>query len=309
MKALVTGGAGFIGSHVAEALLGRGISVDLLDDLSNGHRENVPGGAKLYEGSITDSEFVNDVFAESQPDVVFHLAAQVSVIESLRDPFNDLQRNLGGGLNIILASRAHGQPKIIYSSTGGAAYGDPEPSMLPVPETVPARPLSPYGITKHTVEHYLDMECLNHGQRYTVLRYSNVFGPRQDPHGEAGVVAIFTVKLLEGGVCKVFGDGEQTRDFIFVTDVARANLAAIDQGDGEIFNIGTGVETTVNEVVSALKAAWGRPMNIEHADARVGEVRRIALAIDKAKAGLGWAPEVNFRDGIQRTLAHYRGDA
>ncbi len=306
MKALVTGGAGFIGSHVCDLLVTAGHEVHVLDDLSNGKVANVPAGASLHRGSITDAAFVNELFAAIQPDVVCHLAAQVSVIESLKDPFNDVRRNIDGSINLILAARANGQPKIVYASTGGAIYGDPEESAIPVDETYPARPLSPYGITKHTVEHYLEAEAANHGQRYTVVRFGNVYGPRQDPHGEAGVVAIFTVKILEGSVCKVFGDGEQTRDFVYVGDVARAVVAAIDGPDGQMFNVGTGNEVTVNEVVAALREAWGADFAVEHAPARVGEVKRIALCIDKARAQLGWSPQLTFREGIKATLDSYR---
>ncbi|MCC7494613.1 MAG: NAD-dependent epimerase/dehydratase family protein [Fimbriimonadaceae bacterium] len=306
MKALVTGGAGFIGSHVVELLQAAGHQVAVLDNLSNGKRANLAPDVPLHVGCLTDAEFVDATFAAVQPEVVIHLAAQVSVIESMKDPFDDMRRNIGGSLNVILAARRHGQPKIVYSSTGGAAYGDPDPSLLPVPETCPARPLAPYGITKHTVEHYLDAEAVNHGQRYTVLRFSNVYGPRQDPHGEAGVVAIFTVRILEGGVCKIFGDGEQTRDFVYVGDVARAVVAATTRADGEIINIGTAVETTVNEVAAALEAAWGRPYHLVHEPARTGEVKRIALAVAKARELLDWTPQVAFREGIRRTLDSYR---
>ncbi len=306
MRALVTGGAGFIGSHVAELLVARGDQVAVLDDLSNGYERNVPAGATLHRGSVTDAAFVQGVFAAARPEVVYHLAAQVSVIESMKDPFNDLLRNVGGSLNVLHAVREHGRPKMVYCGTGGAAYGDPEPGDLPVPETYPTRPLSPYGITKHTVEHYLDAEGVNFGQRWTALRFSNVYGPRQDPHGEAGVVAIFTSKVLAGETCTVFGDGEQTRDFVYVGDVARAVLAATDRADGELVNIGTGREVTVNEVVAALEAAWGQPFEVRHAQERPGEVRRIALAVDKAARLLEWRSEVAFRDGIRMTLDSFR---
>lgn len=306
MKALVTGGAGFIGSHVCDLLVARGETVHVIDDLSNGKLANVPDAAILHEGSITDPEFVDGVFGLVKPDVVLHLAAQVSVIESLKDPYNDIQRNIVGSLNLILASRAHGQPKFVYVSTGGAAYGEPEPEAIPVPETYPTRPLSPYGITKHTVEHYLEAEGVNHGQRWTVLRLANVYGPRQDPHGEAGVVAIFTQRLFDGRTCTIFGDGEQTRDFVYVGDVARAVVLAADRADGRILNIGTGRETSVNQVAAALRAAWGRDYPLAHAPARTGEVLRIALANDAAREHLGWVPEVEFGDGIQRTVDSFR---
>jgi UDP-glucose 4-epimerase len=286
----------------------RGDRVHVLDDLSNGHRVNVPAGAELYEGSLTDAAFVNATMALVRPEAICHLAAQVSVIDSMTDPANDLRRNVEGGLNLILAARGHGQPKIVYSSTGGAIYGDPRPEDLPVAEDYACRPVSPYGLTKYVVERYLELERQLHGQRWTVVRFSNVFGPRQDPHGEAGVVAIFTTRLLAGEVCTVYGDGEQTRDFVYAGDVARAVVAAIDRADGEIVNIGTGTETTVNEVVAALEAAWGRPFKVEHAPERPGEVRRIAIDVRKAAKVLDWRPEVSFRDGIARTLEHYRGD-
>jgi UDP-glucose 4-epimerase len=306
MKALVTGGAGFIGSHVAEGLLAKGWEVHLFDDLSNGKRENVAPGATLHVGSLCEAAATAAVVAEVAPDVIFHMAAQVSVIESMKDMHNDLERNVGGAINLLLACRAAGQPKIVYSSTGGAIYGDPKPEELPVDETYPAKPLSPYGLTKHTVERYLGLEALVHGQRYTVVRYSNVYGPRQDPHGEAGVVAIFTRRLLDGGVCTVYGDGEQTRDFVYVGDVAAATIAAADGPDGEVFNVGTGLEVSVNQVVAALKAAWGGEMKLNYAPARPGEVLRIALDVAKAERVLGWRCRVGFDEGIKMTLDSFR---
>jgi UDP-glucose 4-epimerase len=305
MRALVTGGAGFIGSHVAELLVARGDDVHILDNLSNGKRENVPAGATLHVGSITDAAFVHDLFAQVRPALVFHLAAQVSVIDSMKDMHDDLARNVGGGLNLLLACRANGQPKFVYSSTGGAIYGDPRPEELPVDEGYPANPLSPYGLSKHTLERYLGLEAMLHGQPYAVVRYSNVYGPRQDPHGEAGVVAIFTRKLLDGQVCTVFGDGEQTRDFVYVGDVARATVAAADAPAGEVFNVGTGREVSVNEVVAALRAAGGE-IQVQYAPERPGEVKRISLDVAKAARVLGWRSEVEFRAGIQRTLDSFR---
>ncbi|MBI5831045.1 MAG: NAD-dependent epimerase/dehydratase family protein [Armatimonadetes bacterium] len=306
MRALVTGGAGFIGSHICEQLIARGDEVHILDDLSNGKLANVAPGATLHEGSLCDAEFTAATVAAVKPDVIFHLAAQVSVIDSLKDMHNDLQRNVGGAINLILACRANGQPKIVYSSTGGAIYGDPKVEDLPVDETYPALPLSPYGLTKHTVERYLGLEALVHGQPYTVVRFANVYGPRQDPHGEAGVVAIFTRRILDGGGCTVFGDGEQTRDFVYVGDVARACIAAADAPDGEIFNVGTGQETTVNQVVAALRAAWDGEMNVQNAPARPGEVQRISLDITKAEKVMGWKPQVGFVEGIQMTVDSFR---
>ncbi len=306
MRALVTGGAGFIGSHVVERLVERGDTVAVIDDLSNGKRENLPAGVALHEGTICDGGLVEATVSGFRPEVVFHLAAQVSVIESLKDPFNDLARNGVGSLNLFQAARRNGQPKIVYCSTGGAIYGEPAPADLPVPEGYPNLPLSPYGISKHIAEHYLRIEGANHGQRWTVLRFSNVYGPRQDPHGEAGVVAIFCQRMFEDRVCHVYGDGEQTRDFVYVGDVARAVVAAAERADGEVINIGTGRETTVNQVVAALEQAWGGPFRVEHAPARTGEVRRIALDIAKAARVLGWSPEVEFEEGIRRTVDSFR---
>ena len=306
MRVLVTGGAGFIGSHVCELLAARGDEVHIFDDLSNGKRENVAPGATLHQGSLVDAAATRAVLAEVRPAQVFHLAAQVSVIESMKDPHNDLARNVGGMINLLAASRECGQPKIIYSSTGGAIYGEPRVEDLPVDETYPERPLSPYGLTKLTAERYLWLEGAVHGQPYAVVRYANVYGPRQDPHGEAGVVAIFTQRLFDGRVCTVFGDGEQTRDFVYVGDVARATVAAADAESGQVFNVGTGLETSVNQVVAALRAAWGGEMQVTHADARPGEVLRICLDVSKIERVLGWRPEVDFAEGIQRTVDSFR---
>ncbi len=306
MRVLVTGGAGFIGSHVCELLAARGDEVHIFDDLSNGKRENVAPGATLHQGSLVDAAATRAVLAEVRPAQVFHLAAQVSVIESMKDPHNDLDRNVGGMINLLAACRENGQPKIIYSSTGGAIYGEPRVEDLPVDETYPERPLSPYGLTKLTAERYLWLEGAVHGQPYAVVRYANVYGPRQDPHGEAGVVAIFTQRLFDGRVCTVFGDGEQTRDFVYVGDVARATVAAADAESGQIFNVGTGLETSVNQVVAALRAAWGGEMQVTHADARPGEVLRICLDVSKIERVLGWRPEVDFAEGIQRTVDSFR---
>lgn len=306
MKVLVTGGAGFIGSQVADRLIAEGHDVCILDNLSTGRRENVPPAARLYEVDLEDEAGVRAVLERERPEVVNHHAAQTSVIVSLRDPLSDVQANIVNSVRLLRACLDFHVRKFIYASTGGAAYGSPDPADLPVDETYPVRPISPYGIDKHTVEHYLFLYGVNEGLRWTVLRYSNVYGPRQRAEGEAGVVAIFTNRMLRGQVCTIYGDGKQTRDFVHVHDVAEVNLRVLTAGDGEIYNIATGVESSVLEVVAALEAAWGRPIAVEHAPPRVGEVKRIALDVSKARRELGWEPRYALREGIAQTLESYR---
>jgi UDP-glucose 4-epimerase len=306
MKILVTGGAGFIASHIVDRYLADGHEVCILDNLSTGRRENVPPQARLYEADIRDAAQVQAIMAREKPEVVNHHAAQISVVVSLSQPRFDAETNILGSLNLIQAALDHGVQKFIYGSTGGAVYGDVPAEALPIPETYPVHPISPYGISKHTVEHYLYLAQHNYGLRTTTLRYSNVYGPRQNAEGEAGVVAIFTNRLLRGQTCTIFGSGAQTRDYVYVEDVVEANRRALEAGDGEIFNIATGVETSVLGVVEALEAAWGGPVQVEHAPPRVGEVERNCLDITKARRQLGWEPRVRVPDGIRRTIAYYR---
>jgi UDP-glucose 4-epimerase len=297
---LVTGGAGFIASHVSEGFLAQGHEVAVLDNLSTGFRHNVPAAARFFEGDIRDEDFVRRTFDEFRPEVVDHHAAQMDVRKSLLDPVFDAQTNILGSINLILEAVRHGVRRFIYISTGGAVYG--EPQRLPVDEGHPINPECAYGISKHTVEHYLELYRILNGLPYVVLRYPNVFGPRQNPHGEAGVNAIFIGLMLEGKTPTIFGDGGQLRDYVYVADVVDANLRALTRGDGGIYNIGSGVGTSVNQIYRTL----GKILEFDRepicAPAREGEIQRVFLAADKAKRVLGWEPTVPFEEGLRRTV-------
>ena len=307
---LITGGAGFIGSHVAEAFLADGWQVAILDDLSSGRRENLPANARFIEGDIASAESATLVRTGGFT-ALCHLAAQIDVRRSVAEPAYDATRNILGTLNLLEAIRASGQgTRVIFSSTGGALYGDFDPP--PSRETFAKDPEAPYGIAKLSVEYYLAYYGRVHGIDTVALRYGNVYGPRQDPHGEAGVVAIFCNRLLEGRPLTVFGTGEQTRDYVYVGDVAQANLAAArailpEKGrvDARAFNIGTGVETSVNVVAHTLREASGVDVEIERAPARPGELARSALAADKAREWLEWSPQVSIADGLARTFRFF----
>jgi UDP-glucose 4-epimerase len=313
-RALVSGGAGFIGSHVADLLRGSGYQVEVLDDLSTGRRENVPDGTVLHEVDI-GSDAAAGVVRTGRFDVLFHLAAQIDVRKSVEDPGFDARANIVGTLNLLEAVRASGHPtRVVFSSTGGAIYGD----FVPVPsvEDMPKDPESPYGIAKLSVELYLAYYARVHRLDTVALRYSNVYGPRQDPHGEAGVVAIFCNRLLRGDDVTVFGDGRQTRDYVFVGDVARANLAAATatlpapgRVDVRAYNIGTGRETSVLDLANALQRASGRPMTVRHAPARAGELPRSSVSNAKAARELGWAPTVSLEDGLRQTYDYFAARA
>lgn len=301
-RILVTGGAGFIGSHVVDAFIEAGHEVAVLDNLSSGKRENVAEGVKFYEGDITDKPFVDKVFGEFRPDIVSHLAAQISVNRSVREPYFDAEQNILGSINLLDASAKSKVRRFIFSSTGGALYGDAE--VIPSPEDTPIVPLAPYGIAKASVEHYVRFFASEHGFDAVVLRYANVYGPRQDPHGEAGVVAIFSLKALAGKICVIFGRGDQTRDFVYVKDVAYANRAALDGKTGT-YNIGTGVETSINELAGEF-IRLNPELVIEHQNARPGEVFRSALDVTKANADLGWSPQVGLSEGINDTYQWFK---
>lgn len=303
MKFLVTGGAGFIASHIVDKLIEDDNQVVVIDDLSTGKEVNLNPKATFYKMDICSSE-ISSVFEKERPDYVNHHAAQISVVRSIREPELDVRLNIIGSLNIIEQSVKYGAKKFIYASTGGAIYGEPE--YLPADEEHPVKPLAPYGIDKHTVEHYLYMYNVLYGLKYTILRYANVYGPRQDPHGEAGVIAIFSQKMLNGERPKIFGDGTATRDYVYVGDVVEANMIAIGQGDGGIYNIATNRETSVNELFSLLKNEFGFKQEAIYEDRRPGEVQRIYLTNEKAKKELGWSPKVSFEEGIKRTVAFYR---
>jgi UDP-glucose 4-epimerase len=295
MRALVTGGAGFIGSTLADALQARGDEVLVLDDLSTGRRGNLDGPA-LLEGSILDPDDLEAAFARAEPDVVFHLAAQIDVRRAVADPAFDARVNVEGTIRVLEAARAAGTGRVVLSSTGGAIYG--EADSVPTPEDAPERPLAPYGQAKLSAEGYTGLFARLHGLSTVALRYANVYGPRQDPLGEGGVVAIFCGRAQAGETAAtVFGDGRQTRDFTYVGDVVEANLLAAAGAVTGAYNIGTGVETTVLEVAAALG------LTPEHAPDRPGEVRRSCLDPGRAAAALGWRPRTAFADGLAATLA------
>jgi len=305
-RVLVTGGAGFIGSHVAERFLEDGWSVEILDNLSSGRRDNLPSAARFHEGDIGSPE-ARAIVRDGRFDVVCHLAAQIDVRRSVADPMNDARINVLGTLNLVEGMRAAGRPtRFVASSTGGAIYGDfVEP---PCSEDAAKEPEAPYGVSKLSSEYYLASQARLHGIDVVALRYSNVYGPRQDPHGEAGVVAIFCGRLLEGRALTVYGDGKQTRDYVFVGDVARANLSAatcslpaVGGVDARAFNIGTARETSVLELGSVLGEVAGSTASIEHAPARPGELQRSAVRIAKAAKWLGWKPMTDLREGLSRT--------
>jgi UDP-glucose 4-epimerase len=295
MRAIVTGGAGFIGSHAAEALLARGDEVHVLDDLSKGKRENVPAGAELHEADIRRPD---EVFDAVRPELVLHLAAQADVRTSIERPDYDADVNVLGTLKILEAARRHGS-RLVFSSTGGAIYGECEG---PAPETGERQPLAPYGTSKLCGEEYLATWNRLYGTNHVSLRFGNVYGPRQEPHGEAGVVSIFMGLLREGGTPRIYGDGRQTRDYVFVGDVVGAMLAAADR-DGGVFNVGTGVETSVLELYEAIQRVSRIERDPEFAEVRLGELQRSVLDISFAERELGWRPEHSLEDGLAETWA------
>ncbi len=303
MKVLVTGGAGFIGSTIADALVGEGHDVHILDDLSGGNRRYIPDAAIFHELSITSNEAAGLV-EDQRYEAIFHLAAQMDVRKSVSDPVFDAGINVIGFLNMMEAARSGPLKKVVFSSTGGAIYG--EPDYVPQDEAHPIRPMSPYGITKRVSELYLDFYRLVHGIDYVALRYANVYGPRQNPHGEAGVVAIFIRRMLENRQAVINGDGEQTRDFVYVDDVVRANLAALNLNGSGVFNIGTGIETNVNQLFRALRSLSGSGMDEKHVDGQPGEQMRSVLGFEKARETLDWAPQVSLSDGLRRTIDWFR---
>ncbi len=306
MKVLVTGGAGFIGSHIVDACIAASYDVAVVDDLSSGKPGNLHPDARFYKVDIRSEELAS-VFAEERPELVFHEAARANVRESLEKPLLYADVNVLGSLRLLECCRRYGVRKVVYASTGGAAYG--EPSILPVPEHHAVNPLDPYGASKHHVEHYLYLYRYNYGVDFTVLRYPNVFGPRQDPFGEAGVVAIFAQQMLSGTQPVINGDGEQQRDFMYVGDVANANLLAAGKAGGMILNIGSGAGTSVNQIYNALSEIIGYQGTPLHGPAKKGEVRKIFLDPTRAHGELGWAPQVDLRDGLDTTVKSLRSSA
>ena len=302
-RILVTGGAGFIGSTVADRFVGAGWDVAVLDDLSSGKRENVPENARFYPCDVRSAAAAEAVMQE-RPDVVCHHAAQIDVRRSMADPRYDVDVNLGGLVNLLAASARAGVKHVLFASSGGAAYG--ETDRIPTPEDEPTRPVSVYGASKAASELFLGVWRAAHGITFTALRYGNVYGPRQDPHGEAGVVAIFAGRLLAGQPCTINGDGGQTRDYVFVADVARANLLAAERLHDGALNVGTGVETDVNRLYRVLADAAGVAAAPHHGPAKPGEQRRSCIDGSAAGRVLGWRPEVGIEDGLRRTLEWFR---
>jgi UDP-glucose 4-epimerase len=305
MRILVTGGAGFIASHVADAYLNLGHEVAVLDDLSRGHRKNLNTGADFYQGDIEDRSFVRRVFTEFKPEVINHHAAQMDVRRGVREPVFDARVNILGSLNLIEEAVAQQTRHFIYISTAGAAYGEPE--HLPVSEEAAVNPVTPYGVSKHTVEHYLYTFSALYGLSYAVLRYGNVYGPRQSSQGQAGVFAIFCEEILAGIQPVIYGDGSKVRDYVYVDDVVQANLAALSRGYGGIFNIASGEATTDQQVLSIICAMLEGPaIQPKYLAKRPGEIDAIVLDIGKAKRVLGWAPKVGIAEGARQTVRYFQ---
>jgi UDP-glucose 4-epimerase len=295
VRTVVTGGAGFIGSHLADALLARGAEVHVVDNLVTGRREHVPGAATLHERDVREP--LDDLFGDVRPEACFHLAAQADVRVSVERPDYDADVNVIGTIRVLEAARAHGV-RIAFSSTGGAIYGECE---RPAREDDELRPLAPYGASKLAGEQYLATFNRLHGTAHVSLRYGNVYGPRQDPHGEAGVVAIFLGRLAAGQASQIFGDGRQTRDYVYVADVVRATLAALERPGGGVFNVGTGLETSVTELFDACRALAGVDLEAETAPPRLGELQRSVLDPSRAAGDLGWRAEHGLEEGLRLT--------
>jgi UDP-glucose 4-epimerase len=303
-KILVTGGAGFIGSHVVELFIARGFEVVILDDLSTGRVSNINPQAKFYQMDIRSPE-VRKIFETERPDYVSHHAAQMDVRRSVAQPLFDADVNILGSINLIECAKDFGVKHFVYISSGGAAYGEPE--RVPCEETDPVNPICQYGASKHTVEHYLFMYHVNYGLKYTVLRYPNVFGPRQDPNGEAGVVAIFTGKMLSGESVMINGDGEQTRDFVYVGDCAYANYLAITvDHEAGVYNIGWGRPASINEIFYTLAKVTGYTQPVKYGPAKLGETRHIYLNATKAGKELGWFPTLSLEEGLEKTVDYFK---
>ena len=305
-SAMVTGGAGFIGSHLVDRLVDENYRVMVVDDLSSGKLKNLNHRANFHHISITQPSLL-DVLTREKPDLIFHLAAQSSVPRSVKDPILDNEVNVLGSLRLLEAARRAGVEKIIYSSTGGALYGEAE--VVPCPDDAPVAPLSPYGMSKYMAEQYLEFYSRQYRLNFTTLRYGNVYGPRQDPHGEAGVIAIFIAAMLSSTRPRIFGDGNQTRDFVYVDDIVDANMAAIFRGHRKAMNVATGQLTSVNQMYEVLKDITGFHWEAEHGPARVGDVYRISLDCSLAQNELGWTPKTGLVEGLAETVQFMKENA
>jgi len=303
MKVMVTGGAGFIGSNLVDRLITEGHQVVVVDDLSTGSRDNLNPEATFYQQDIRD-ESLEKVFADEGVEAIFHLAAQMDVRKSVADPVYDAQVNVLGTINLLQSGMRHGLKKFVYASTGGAVYG--EPQFMPVTEDHPINPDCPYGISKHTVEHYLYVYNRLQGLNWTALRYPNVFGPRQNPHGEAGVVAIFIQLLTAGKQCTIFGDGSKTRDYVYIDDVVQANIVALERGDNTCYNLGRGTQVSDFTIFDTVRKSLGLDDEPHFEDVRAGEIFHICLEAKKIREQLGWTPTVTLEDGVARTIEWYR---
>jgi UDP-glucose 4-epimerase len=303
MKVLVTGGAGFIASHVVDQLIEAGHQVAVVDDLSTGRISNLNPRATFYQLDIRSPE-MRQVFATERPEVISHHAAQMDVRRSVADPIFDAEVNILGAIKLAQLATEFGVRKFIHISSGGACYG--EPVYMPCDENHPVQPLSPYGASKYTFELYLYIFKQTAGLDYTILRYPNVYGPRQDPHGEAGVVAIFIGQMLKGKPVTIFGTGEQVRDFVYVADCAKANLLALQQGSGRVFNLASGEGTSINQVFDGLKTITGYPHEAQYGPAKPGETFRIYLDATRARHELGWEQTIDLTTGLKKTVEYFR---
>ncbi|MFA5779119.1 MAG: NAD-dependent epimerase/dehydratase family protein [Elusimicrobiota bacterium] len=303
-KILVTGGAGFIASNISDAYIQAGYPVVIVDNLSTGKKENINPKAKFYNTDITDKKQIARIFEKEKPDIVNHHAAQIDVRKSVADPVFDAQTNVIGTINLLENSIRHKIKKFIFASSGGVMYGECG-KILPSEKQTP-RPLSPYGITKHTVEHYLEYYSETYRLKYAAFRYGNVYGPRQDPHGEAGVVAIFINRILASEPINIFGDGEQMRDYVFVSDIVNANLIALHKGENEIFNIGTGRTKSVNQLFYELSKITGYSQKPVYRPQRTGELFKSSLNVKKAEEKLGWSAEIDFNAGLKETFGYFK---
>jgi UDP-glucose 4-epimerase len=304
MKILVTGAAGFIGSHVADAYVNLGQEVVILDNLSRGSKRNLNTKCRFYQCDIRDREDVEKIFLLEKPTIINHHAAQMDVRRGVREPLFDAQVNILGSINLIESALANGAKRFIYAATAGAGYG--EPKQMPVSEDYPINPITPYGISKHTVEHYLFTFQVLYGLEYVVLRYGNVYGPRQNSQGEAGVFAIFSEQMLADLQPLIYGNGKKIRDYIYISDVAAANVAALDRGANEIFNVGSGVETSDLEIFQRVRDLLGKRIEPRYAARRLGEIDNICLDISKAKSLLQWVPRVNLSEGASNTVGYFQ---